>query len=177
MIPAPGENEAHVIAGSPCLDRSGKYLVLEEYEFSRTGEAVSSPAEWIANYLLPEGNTYAMTRKRFPSHCVLLNNDNFTHFARHATEITARVGLNYETKTVRDGALFYQEFLPAETLFYSVLLANPARSRTDGLTSGEILEFLRVHCPRIVQIGGDETTGKGFCATRLTTSKAHEVRP
>jgi CRISPR-associated protein Cmr4 len=78
------------------------------------------------------------------------------------------VGLNYETKTVKSGALFYQEFLPAETLFYAVVLANPSRSRreADGATLlGALQEYLR---GGVLQIGGDETTGKGFCAVRLS---------
>ena len=53
-----------------------------------------------------DGNdVFAATRERFPRHLVLLSDDDFTHFARHATEVTARIGLNYETKTVKKGAV------------------------------------------------------------------------
>jgi CRISPR-associated protein Cmr4 len=138
---------------------------------------VKESAEWIGRTVLPSEPAYASVTKRFPAHCVLLNDDDFTHFARHATEITARVGLNYETKTARDGALFYQEFLPAETVFYSVVLANSARVKKAGMSSLEILSFLRGHLPRVLQIGGDETTGKGYCATRLETSTPHKEQP
>ncbi len=172
-LSSPGPNEAHVIRGSPCLDPLGKHLVLEEYEFTVVGEAVKESAEWIGMSVLPSEPAYAAVTKRFPAHCVLLNDDDFTHFARHATEITARVGLNYETKTARDGALFYQEFLPAETIFYSVVLANSACVKKAGMSSLEILNFLRP-LPRVLQLGGDETTGKGYCATRLETSILHE---
>src|SRR5437763_1509361 len=79
----------------------------------------------------------------------------------------ARLGLNYETKTVKGGALFYQEFLPAETLFYAVLLASPARSRRTDLGAEDLLRALADGLPAVLQIGGDETTGKGYCATRL----------
>ena len=52
----------------------------------------------------------------------------FAHFARTATEVSARARLDPETKTVRDGGVLYQELLPAETLLYSVILASPSRS-------------------------------------------------
>ena len=48
------------------------------------------------------------------THLVVLHDDDFTHFVRHATEVVARVGLDYGSrKTVKQGALFYQEFLPS----------------------------------------------------------------
>ena len=162
-------NSAEVAPGSPCLDPSGKHLVLEEFDFAVAGTAVSEPAGWIASNILPAGAAHDAIRARFPRCCVLLNDDDFTHFVRHATEVTARVGLDYETKTVREGALFYQEFLPAECIFYSVILANQGRLKTGGVGSVEILDFLSDHLTKVkvLQIGGDETTGRGYCATRL----------
>jgi CRISPR-associated protein Cmr4 len=121
----------------------------------------------VANHLLPTTDEYKATRDSFPKRCVVLNDDDFTHFARNATEVMARVGLNYETKTVKEGALFYQEFLPAETLFYAVVIANRARTRSEGVDAAAVLRKLRDHLPKVLQVGGDETTGKGYCATRL----------
>jgi len=93
------------------------------------------------------------------------NDDDFTHFVRHATEVTARIGLDYETKTAKTGALFYQEFLPAETLFYSVILVSAARTKIgNGRAAPDLLQTFRTHLPAILQAGGDETTGKGLCA-------------
>ncbi len=173
-MPPLGENQAHTLGDSPCLDRSGKQLVLEEYDFERAGEANAEVARWVAQGLFPSDETYTATKKRFPSHCVMLRDEDFTHFARYATEVTARIGLDYEKKTVRDGALFYQEFLPAETMFYSVVLAHPARLRTGGKSAAEVLEYLR-RLPPYLQIGGDETTGKGYCAVRLYSTTGREA--
>jgi CRISPR-associated protein Cmr4 len=106
----------------------------------------------------------------------VVHDDDFTHFVRHATEVVARVGLEYEQKTVRQGALFYQEFLPAETLFYAVVLANPSRREGDATGADAILSYLRERLPPVLQIGGDETTGKGFCFARLIDGRAAETR-
>ncbi len=107
------------------------------------------------------------TQERLKKHLVILHDDDFTHFARHATEIVARVGLDYERKTVKSGALFYEEFLPAETLFYSVVLASPSRREGYERSASQILRYLRDNMPPVLQIGGDETIGKGLCAVRL----------
>lgn len=110
---------------------------------------------------------------RFGRQLVVVHDDDFTHFVKYATEVTARIGLDYETKTVKGGALFYQEFLSTETLFYSVLIVNAVRSRGDRKSAADLMGELTTHLTAlpngVLQIGGDETTGKGYCSVRLTT--------
>jgi len=146
----------------------GNKLVLEEFEFECTSDT-SAVANWVATHAFGENDRF--TLERFKSHMVILHDDDFTHFVRHATEVVARVGLDYERKTVRSGALFYEEFLPAETLFYSVVLASPSRREGHGKSAREVLDYLRGKMPHVLQIGGDETIGKGLCAVRLDTGE------
>jgi CRISPR-associated protein Cmr4 len=141
-------------------------VVLEEYDFAKGNDDVTAIASWIAQNLLAGSKEYASTRERFQRAFVLLSDDDFTYFARHATEVTARIALDAATKTVKKGALFYQELLPAETLFYSVVIANASRSR-NGKTVSDMKKYVEDKLPPVIQIGGDETTGKGLCATRL----------
>ncbi len=174
-----GKEEA-VCPGSSPLLVDGNKLVLEEFEFTQTKKAEDVPcedngekkatfAEWVGVRAVSD----AATKERIASHLVILHNDDFTHFVRHATEIVARIGLDYERKTVKTGALFYQEFLPAETLFYSVVLANASRNANVAKKASEILDYVggRVKDVRVLQIGGDETTGKGICGVRLFDGK------
>ncbi len=144
----------------------GDKLVFEEFEFQQTGSA-DGLADWIAERAVND----EFTSKRLKSHLVVLHDDDFTHFVRHATEVVARVGLDYERKTVKKGALFYEEFLPAETLFYSVVLASASRRDGHGNDGSANLKYLSEHLPAILQIGGDETIGKGLCAVRLVGGK------
>jgi len=165
-LPAsPGKDKALCQQGGPLL-LDGNKVVLEEFEFERTGNA-DTLADWIADHAVDD----EFTRKRLQSHLVLLHDDDFTHFVRHATEVVARVGLDYERKTVKTGALFYEEFLPAETLFYSVVLASASRREGHGKTAQDILGYLRENLSAALQIGGDETIGKGLCAVRLDGGK------
>ena len=160
-VPELSETQAACASGSPLLV-DGDKLVLEEFEFSRSGEA-GGVAAWIAK----QASTDAGTCRRIESHLVVLHDDDFTHFVRHATEVVARIGLDYERKTVKTGALFYEEFLPAETLFYSLLFAEDSRRKGTKMPASDIFGYLAERLPPILQIGADETIGKGLCALRL----------
>jgi CRISPR-associated protein Cmr4 len=159
-----GDDQALCITGSP-LCVGGNKLVLEEFDFTITG-AAGGVAGWIADHATSD----PATRERLRSHLAVVSDNQFTHFARHATEIVARVGLDYETKTVKDGALFYQELLPAETIFYSVVFAHPSRSTKKKMTAAEVVAYLSeaLDSNPVLQIGGDETIGKGLCLARLS---------
>jgi CRISPR-associated protein Cmr4 len=154
-------------AGSPLLVDSTR-VVLEEFEFTRVADAREA-TEWIAAQTIDDPATQA----RIKTHLAVLSDDDFTHFVRHATEIIARVGLDYERKTIKTGTLSYQEFLPAETLFYAVVFANASRREGDPRSASEVLAYLRqkLDLARVLQIGGDETTGKGLCLVRLGREK------
>jgi CRISPR-associated protein Cmr4 len=171
-IPHVEENNVVCSTDSPCLI-DGKQVVLEEFDFTRSEGDVGPAAQWITQNLLSGSDVYAATRNRFARQFLVLHDNDFTHFARHATEVSARIALNYETKTVKDGALFYQEFLPAETLLYSVVLAGQARNRSEnGQAATSVLEFVRMSVREVLQIGGDETTGKGLCSIQFAPGKA-----
>lgn len=164
-IPTPDKEKAACMAESPLLVE-GDRLLLEEFEFTRSADA-DAVAQWIADNAIAD----EATRTRLRKHLVVLHEDDFTYFVRHATEVVARIGLDYERKTVRSGALFYQEFLPAETLLYALVLASPSRRENDAKDAAAILSYLRDNLPPVLQIGGDETIGKGLCTVRLTEGK------
>jgi len=146
---AVGENQALVPQGCPCLDKDKNELILEEFKF--------------AAEILKDGATVKPQPIQGDDErrVVILNDSDFTHFARHATEVTARIRLKQETKTVEERALFYQEFIPAEAVFYS-LVAEAERE------AGALSAYT---APGHAQIGGEETTGKGVCLLALERGK------
>ena len=144
---------------SPLIASEGK-IILEEFEFS-VDSGDMTVADWIADHAVKDN----ATRRRLRKHLVVLHDDAFTHFVRNATEVVARIGLNYEQKTVRKGALFYEEYLPAETLMYALIICQDSRLASCKMTAGEVLHWLKARDIETLQIGGGETTGKGFwCA-------------
>ncbi|MEW6741238.1 MAG: type III-B CRISPR module RAMP protein Cmr4 [Planctomycetota bacterium] len=163
-VPAVPRDGARCASASPLLVDTQK-LVLEEFEFQRAGDLEGWP-QWLgANAVRDE-----MTRARLGTHLAILSDDDFTHFVRHATEISTRIALNYDTKTVKPGALFFQEFLPPETVLYTLVFANESRSPGHKKSAAEMLAFLRANLPPVLQLGADETIGKGLCAVNFVTS-------
>ena len=170
-IPRVEEGKAACARDSPLIAH-GEKLMLEELEFSHGGDA-GKIADWIASQAVEDEGT----KDRLRSHLAVLPDDDFVYFVRNATEVVARIGLD-EKKTVRTGALFYEEYLPAETLFYSLVICSDSRRPGSRLSSAaDILNWLCDSAPKTLQIGGGETVGKGFCAVRFADpakEKDHE---
>ncbi|WP_287788064.1 type III-B CRISPR module RAMP protein Cmr4 [Acidiphilium sp.] len=164
--PEPGK--MLVAQDSPILI-DGNAALLEEFDFSRAGDAAK-----IAAWLSGHAGVDKAARCRLQSHLVVLNDSDFTHFAVHATEVLARVGLDAETRTVRNGALFYEEFLPPETILYAVLLAAASRQKDANTSGAGLLAEIRKNLPPTLQIGAGETIGKGLVAISLRGAEARQ---
>lgn len=88
----------------------------------------------------------------------ILNEVDFSYFVRNASEVYARIALDPEKKVVKEKALFYQEFIPAETIFYSMIINNSNFTDEKEVDLKDILG-------KYIQLGGNETIGKGICKT------------
>lgn len=85
----------------------------------------------------------------------------FSYFVQFRTEVVTRNAIDYDRKLVKQGALFSEEFLPPQTVMYTVLLGDDA-----VLTSMTGWIDAQTH----MQFGGDATVGKGFCAVKWAKS-------
>jgi len=150
-------------------------VVLEEFGFAAIDDPQADNKRLAIATFCADATSDPATADRIKSHLVVLHDDDFTHFAEHATEVVARVGLDYERKTVKKGALFYEEFLPPETIFYSVVLAGGSRSQKSTSSAADLAQFVRTCTPNVLQIGGDETIGKGLCALKFKSSDRKEA--
>jgi len=67
------------------------------------------------------------------------------------------------TGTVQAGALFTEEYLPAQTIMYSLAIANNTFSKKIGnfKTANNVMEFFN-SISKYIQIGGNSTLGKGI---------------
>ena len=86
-----------------------------------------------------------------------------------ATEITARIALNENSKTAdsESGALWYEEALPCETVLFGMVLA--IKIGKVNLNPNDALIEVEKLMNKPVQFGGKATVGRGLC--RLTLSK------
>ena len=134
-------------------DSKTKYF-LEELLFSVTGGLPAGLTDALAELLPVE--THEATRQRLDAQVVVLHDDDFAWFARYGLPVNARNSLDSKTKTTVGGALWYEETLPPDALFYAL-----ASERKAGAV--ENLDVLFKDSP-YVQLGGNETVGQGWFA-------------
>lgn len=166
-------NESALVADGCPLIVADQYIQLDDETLDVGAQRITDLALQLSEHCLPSGPEYEATRQRFVKQLVVVSDDVFTHFCKYATEVVARIGLDYNTKTVKPGALFYQELLPAESLMYSVLLVNDSRG-SNSQPGAQLLSDLQslLQQTSVLQVGGDETTGKGYCSIHFSQPKA-----
>ena len=120
-------------------------------------------ATWIGSKLFAEQDWQRMLTERL---CII-HDDVFNFLIDTATEITTRIKLKEDTKTVDTvtGGLWYEEALPAETVLYGFALATPVRAI--NVTSEEVFTELANLTNKAVQLGGKATVGRGVCRVRM----------
>lgn len=135
----------------------GKSAVFEDYAMEHAGNTndFSSSLIEILKPLLSE----KLWQDLLENHFAIVSDDMLAHFTRTCCEVAQHVVIDDETGTAKDGLLFNQENVPAETLFYSVI--------TEIRNEGALEKF---KAPNPIQFGGDATTGLGFCSTELVST-------
>lgn len=143
-------------------------LILEELSFEiDNGAKVDEVQKYYSSIekLLPSNDVFSGTRDRLNKLLFVISNNDFKHLVNHATQVTARNNLDDEKKTSKN--LWYEETIPSETLFYTLLLAMKPRTKDSNITNGnKIMEELRKVIKDYIQIGGNETLGMGWCAVK-----------
>jgi len=136
-------------------------VVLEEYAF----KVDHAPDALIINAveeLVPNDPVWSGVKDQL----VIVSDEIFQHFCEHACEVVTRIKINDETGTVDGGALFNQEQVPSETLFYTVILAQDEKKKDGGSRKADAaLSALKskLDSEKWIQVGGDATIGLGFC--------------
>jgi CRISPR-associated protein Cmr4 len=179
-LPTEPQADNALVSGN-AVSTGGK-VVLEEFSFTPTeDQAVKDTAEWLALNALPSGGEYTYWKDKLRTSLVVLPENAFRDFALYATEVVTRVRLDDEKKTVVSGALWTEESLPTDTLLYAPLHASRARSydkqgnRTNGVPADwyenggadKILRFAKGLLRTRLQLGGDETVGRGTVCLRF----------
>ena len=177
-VPVPPEDnqgdQPQALVTSSCeLMTPDKTLVLEEFSFAAVPNTqVDTIAIWLANNALPvygsreEG---AYWQKKVQNSLVILPDNDFRDFALYATEVITRIKIDRKSKTVENSALWTEEHLPTDTLLYAPIYATNSRKKGHTKTGAEILEIasnLNNTPGSYLQLGGDETVGRGIVRTR-----------
>lgn len=163
----------NIVAIGNNLKVNTENIILEEYTFKvnkNEGEKnqVNDLGEWLA---LSFYNGEGYFAEKLKKDIVVLEDDDFRDFVNLSTEVITRTKIDNETGTVADGALFTEEYLPAESIMYSLVLTAPefAEKRETFETEDKVNKFFNdfVNDNPVMQIGGNATLGKGITKIKM----------
>ena len=133
-------------------------VILEEYQI---GVSKKESTQKIAEFLATELKNDEIKEK-----LIILDDDEFADFVTLSTEIITRTKIDNSKGTVLDGALFTEEYLPCETVMYSLALASHVMTKVTQIknfgSDNEVMNFFTSTVPKTLQIGGNATIGKGI---------------
>lgn len=132
----------------------GNQVLLEDFDFKPTA-ADGTLVDGLVTLLFDD----AVERVFFKKHLCIVHDDVMSFLAEHATQVDARVALEPETKTVKTGALWYEESLPTESILVALCGALPVRQTTAADVFGVVDRLAET----AVQLGGKATVGRGRC--------------
>jgi Uncharacterized protein predicted to be involved in DNA repair (RAMP superfamily) len=121
---------------------NNKYkLLLEEFVFE------AEESEELKKFVELVGTFVGEEKKQ---RIVCVNDTDFMDFVSNYTEVRTHIKINLDTGTVEEGALWTEEYVPAESVFaFSLVFLEEVDFSLDP-------DFHLFH------LGGDITTGKGF---------------
>ncbi len=149
---------------------AGGKLILEAYEYTDVTTCratLETAAKWLSENVIPSDGGFSFFKEKIARHTVVLNDGEFAFFVKNATVVEPHVCIDDASGTAKDRGLFFTENLPPESLLVSLAMASEERkkkgSEEDGKDSaatiiGKITEGFN---NKMLQIGGDATTGRG----------------
>lgn len=148
-VPFNGPPKESYLTANP--EETGE-LFLEERQLQHGGKVADGLVEHIGRCILHDA-----TRNRLPQQLVVLHDDDFAWFASYGLAINARNNLDEVKKTSKN--LWYEETIPADSVFYAVL-----GERVPGAVGDAVNLF---NGNPYLQIGGNMTVGQGWFAVAV----------
>ncbi|MFQ3631661.1 type III-B CRISPR module RAMP protein Cmr4 [Roseiflexus sp.] len=149
--------------------RSETRVVLEDLDLKPQTEDAAQWATWLSTRIFPKSDT-EWSGMLAPRLCIVSDNV-FTFLLSTAIEVIARNRLN-DNKTVAQGALWYEEALPTESVLYGLAVFSPtAKVREHLENEAALLDRLNELARGAMQFGGKATVGRGLCRMRLMRAK------
>jgi len=157
-------------------------VMLEEYVFRTVKDGERNKTihaaenillgDWLAGKIFSGETELQYWLNALPGHLAIVSDDAFRDFVTLHTEVITRNKINNNTGTVDRGALFVEEYLPAESVLYALVTAAPEFSKESlRKTAVENIAFIEENLPSIIQLGGNATIGKGILRTKLESFK------
>lgn len=157
-----------LFCNSDLLSANNK-LHLEAFEYeAQTSETLKAIAEDLAEKALPSKQEYQFFKDKIAQDLIVLSDTDFAYFAEHGMLIEPHVRIDSDTGTAKDGGLFYTENLPPESILIAPLMTSKTRGGAESFDATEVmLKMQLVINEKLLQIGGDATTGRGLVVTKV----------
>ena len=155
--------EKAVVTANSKLKLGNNKIALEDLDIdAKTDDNANKWAKQIAELLYPNNVAEAEAwRTQLEERFVILPDDIFSFLADTATEIRMRIRIDRETRMVKEGALWSEENLPAESVLWGVMGIGAARQK-NGATAAELSQWIKAG-EISIQMGGKHTVGRGLC--------------
>jgi CRISPR-associated protein Cmr4 len=172
------ENKAFIAPGSKVTN--GGRLIIEDLDYAAEARPwLGELAGWLADNAFPTSETYKAFRERLAGQLALVSDAEMRFLSEHATEVVARIRIDPETGTVKQGALWSEESLPAETVLFSLAFFTQGRrpkskgEKAPGFKEYKAPDLLRRFGEEMakswrIRLGGDRTVGRGIVGVRMT---------
>lgn len=158
----PGDEKAYFNKDQLGLSNNGS-AVLEDQPLNWKGDIPRSVTAAYQNVMGvdPFGSLIA-------GRLIVVSDGTLTFLTSTACEVAQHVHINDATGTAASGALFNQENVPAETLFYSVLnVPSRVGQKKQAEEAISALSTKIAEANSILQFGGDASSGLGYCTVTL----------
>ncbi len=160
-------------------------VILEDLDLSPSGTDADSSAlaaigKTIGAALFPDAADAtpeqkaenATSRGDLAARLCLVHDDAMSYLLEAATEVSARIRLDPQKKTVARGALWTEEALPTETVLAGVAVASKVTRDGKEYQPDELFDHIASTAAGLVQLGGKATIGRGNCRVVLSPSGA-----
>ena len=154
----PGQSQVAVPRQS--VNRVQGKVVLEDLDLTANeSDTVARWAKMLAGVAYPDDDGKE-AREDFTRRFVVLPDDVMDFLSETGTEVRARIAVNPDTGTVKQGALWYEENLPAESLLWGVFALTASLREGDQRSEDDLAKA--VPSDELLQLGGKSGVGRGL---------------
>lgn len=178
LIPRFQSNATHYHAAttsSSCLCGGGiaGRILLEELDLLIDSEESTLADQW-ADALSQCFGMDADSAADFKSRLVIADVNVLDFLCETALPVEPHIAIDDEKGTVKGGALWFEENVPVETLFFGRFCMDRSYGKP-SIPAEKLSIFLKSGLPKMLQIGGKSTTGKGFVQLTVATTSEQEA--
>ena len=112
--------------------------------------------------LLPEGLRRELARVRGRLEVAVVPDEYGLDVVRRSLIVQYRVRLDRATKTVAEGALWSEEYVPQFAVFVSALICKKPKAKGLDFGAADVCNFVKEKLGAAFELGGKETIGKGL---------------